>query len=96
MADEFKKATSYAKRMKLKLRNDSEALAYHKLYDQLGGMTIAAFYCEQDEYDPENLWPTFVIHRKEDNKYAEQTLKLVLSCDPEGNGGGFAFIEPVA
>lgn len=101
MAGELERALKYAKQKKAAASKAAskgdgygDALAYHELYDQLEGMTIAAFYVEEDDHDPDMTWPTFVIHREDDGTYATQTLKLVLSRDPEGNGGGFAFIEP--
>jgi hypothetical protein len=41
----------------------------------------------QCKYDPEQYWPTFIMKKGSD------LFKFVLSQDPEGNGGGFAFIE---
>ena len=39
------------------------------------------------KYNPEEFWPTFRMQKGND------VFKFVLSQDPEGNGGGFAFIE---
>ena len=101
MAGELERALKYAKQKKFAANTAArkgdgygDALAYHDLYDQLEGMTIVAFYVEEDDHDPDMTWPTFVIHREDDGTRATETLKLVLSRDPEGNGGGFAFIEP--
>lgn len=60
-------------------------------YRQLLGFKIISFRMEEDDYgmDP---FPIFTIFRQETGEMIEVTI----SSDPEGNGGGFAFIEPVA
>ena len=55
-------------------------------YKQLVGFKIVGFRFEVDEYETDN-WPIFTIQK------GKERLDLVLSRDPEGNGGGFAFIE---
>lgn len=55
-------------------------------YKQLIGFKIVGFRFEVDEYETDN-WPIFTIQK------GKEMLDLVLSRDPEGNGGGFAFIE---
>lgn len=59
-------------------------------YGQLVGFTITRFRMEADEFggDP---FPTFTVQTPDG-----ETLDVTLSCDPEGNGGGFAFIAPAA
>ena len=44
---------------------------------------------EQCDFDPQQYWPTFRMQKGKD------VFKFILSQDPEGNGGGFAFIEDV-
>ena len=74
-----------------------EHLWAHDLYGQLIGFEIVDFYMEEiglddEEYDIQvDAWPTFII----ENKSTKERVKLVLSCDPEGNGAGFAFVEGV-
>ncbi len=55
-------------------------------YGQLVGSQITAFRLEPDEYG-DDPWPTFTLKMPEGD-----TLEMTLSRDPEGNGGGFAFI----
>lgn len=62
---------------------------YNGLYKQLVGCEIIDFRMEQDEYEEEEYWPVFTL-RVNNVKH-----KLVLSRDEEGNGGGFAFLEPI-
>ncbi len=64
-----------------------EIEAYNSQYQQLKGAQILSFTMAQCEYDPEQYWPTFIMKKGSD------LFKFVLSQDPEGNGGGFAFIE---
>ena len=58
-----------------------------KYYNQLVGFTIKGFRFEEDEYTLKPF-PVFTISK------GGETLDLTLSMDSEGNGGGFAFIEP--
>ena len=70
-----------------------------KYYAQLVGYTIVDFNFERDEYGDggEEPFPVFTLQLQGaalpvgDNK-----VKVSLSMDEEGNGGGFAFIEEVA
>jgi hypothetical protein len=55
-------------------------------YRQLVGSRITGFRLEADEFGDEP-WPTFTLTMPEGD-----TLEMTLSRDPEGNGGGFAFI----
>jgi hypothetical protein len=57
-------------------------------YTQLIGATITDFRFDSDELD-EEPWPTFTVTMPDGFK-----LEVSLSRDPEGNGGGFAFIAP--
>ena len=59
-------------------------------YAQLIGSRIKGFRMEQDEFvdDP---WPIFTVETE-----TGEELNVALSRDPEGNGGGFAFIEQAA
>lgn len=56
-------------------------------FSQLVGFEIIGFHFENDEYALEPF-PVFTVGN------GKETLKLTLSMDTEGNGGGFAFIEP--
>lgn len=57
-----------------------------KYYSQLVGCTITDFHFEEDDFggDP---FPVFTIEG------VDMKFHVSLSCDEEGNGGGFAFIE---
>lgn len=57
-------------------------------YAQLIGNRIKGFRMEQDEFG-DDPWPIFTVETE-----AGEQLNVALSRDPEGNGGGFAFIEP--
>ena len=59
-------------------------------YRQLVGFTITGFRMESDEFGDEPF-PTFTV-----TSASGDTLDVTLSRDPEGNGGGFAFIAPTA
>ena len=62
---------------------------YENNYRQLKGWKIIDFKMVQCEYDTSQYWPTFVLQ----SPATGETLRLILSQDEEGNGGGFAFIE---
>lgn len=55
-------------------------------YGQLVGAKITDFRLEIDEFGDEP-WPIFTLEMPQGD-----TLEMTLSRDPEGNGGGFAFI----
>ena len=57
-----------------------------KYYEQLIGFEIVDFRLEQDEYSCAPF-PVFIL------QLGDQKVKMTLSMDEEGNGGGFAFIE---
>jgi hypothetical protein len=57
-----------------------------KYYSQLIGAKIIGFEFEKDEYSLEPF-PVFKL------SFGEQKIKMSISMDTEGNGGGFAFIE---
>ena len=57
-----------------------------KYFSQLVGFEITGFHFETDEYALEPF-PVFTVSN------GKETLKVSLSMDSEGNGGGFAFIE---
>ena len=59
-----------------------------KYYGQLIGSKIIGFKFEEDEWGGDD-WPIFTL------QLGNQKVQLTLSQDPEGNGGGFAFIEEV-
>ena len=62
----------------------------NKYYEQLVGCEIINFYMEEAE-EAELPWPVFIL--KQPNSADNELIRLVLSQDAEGNGGGFAFIE---
>lgn len=53
-------------------------------YSQLVGWKITAFREEEDP-DGGDPWPIFTLQKK---GFAD--LEMILQCDPEGNGAGFA------
>jgi len=57
-----------------------------KYYSQLIGTKIVGFEFEKDEYSLEPF-PVFTL------AFGDQRIKMSISMDSEGNGGGFAFIE---
>lgn len=57
-----------------------------KYFAQLVGFQITGFAFEHDEYALEPF-PVFTVTNGKEN------LKLTVSMDSEGNGGGFVFIE---
>tara|TARA_R110001606_G_scaffold27279_1_gene87376 strand:+ start:1539 stop:1745 length:207 start_codon:yes stop_codon:yes gene_type:complete len=63
-----------------------------KYYAQLVGCKIVDFKFEQDEYAyaGDAPFPVFTL------QLGDQKVKMSLSMDEEGNGGGFAFIEEVS
>ena len=63
-----------------------------KYYAQLVGCKIVDFNFEHDEYAyaEDAPFPVFTL------QLGDQKVKMSLSMDEEGNGGGFAFIEEVA
>tara|TARA_R100001460_G_scaffold1072_5_gene4345 strand:+ start:1127 stop:1414 length:288 start_codon:yes stop_codon:yes gene_type:complete len=85
---ELKDAIHHAKEAKKK--NKKQYQGYYDEYEQLKGFSIKGFYMSYDGFD---AFPTFILHRNETEEYKAQTIEFVLSQDPEGNGGGFAFIE---
>ena len=63
--------------------------AYNKEFKQLVGSKILDFKMVQCNIVPHQYWPTFRMQK------GKEVFKFILSQDPEGNGGGFAFIEAV-
>ena len=60
---------------------------YDHVDNKVDEMNLEKFRFERDEYGDDEGWPIFTIQK------GKERLDLVLSRDPEGNGGGFAFIE---
>lgn len=58
----------------------------NKYYRQLVGAKIVGFTFEDGEHWTEP-WPVFTL------EIGDERVRLVLSRDEEGNGGGFGFIE---
>tara|TARA_B100000035_G_C21006508_1_gene557545 strand:- start:1282 stop:1491 length:210 start_codon:yes stop_codon:yes gene_type:complete len=53
-------------------------------YKQMVGFEIVGFKMDGEGID---AWPVFTVKKGDD------TLQMVVSRDPEGNGPGFVFIE---
>ena len=66
-----------------------------KYYAQLVGCKIVDFKFEQDEYAYAGDAPFPVFTLQLGDGVGSQRVKMSLSMDEEGNGGGFAFIEEV-
>ena len=62
-------------------------MSYKKYFGQLVGCKVIGFEMQDDG---EDVWPALIMRTDGGEKIA-----VVLSRDPEGNGSGFAFIEPV-
>ena len=60
---------------------------YDKYYGQLVGAKIVGYRMVSDDLDE---WPEFTL------QLGSQKVTFTLSCDEEGNGSGFAFIEEIA
>lgn len=63
-------------------------LTFEQYYSQLVGFEIVGFHFQRDEHGDDEGWPVFELKHP-----SGETVELVLSRDPEGNGGGFGFIE---
>tara|TARA_R100001129_G_C5239047_1_gene224946 strand:+ start:561 stop:770 length:210 start_codon:yes stop_codon:yes gene_type:complete len=61
--------------------------SFDRHFRQLVGCKVTGFQMQDDGDD---MWPTLMM-RTDDG----EGIAVVLSRDPEGNGPGFAFIEPV-
>jgi hypothetical protein len=58
-----------------------------KYYNQLRGYTVVDFNLKSDPYDNDIIFPTLTMTK------AGKTIKVSVSQDEEGNGGGHLFIE---
>ena len=56
-------------------------------YQQLIGYKIVSYKLD-DEYEDVEPFPTFILSHPK-----KATIKIDVSQDPEGNGGGFLFLE---
>ena len=63
--------------------------AYKKYFGQLVGCKVIGFEMQDGGHD-EDMWPALIMRTD-----GGEEIAVVLSRDPEGNGPGFAFIEPV-
>lgn len=75
--------------------NENTMKAY---YSQLIGFKIVDFRFERDEFGDDEGWPIFTVRvprgkNPETRKTIYETVDVVVSRDPEGNGGGFLFLE---
>lgn len=59
---------------------------YAKYYGDLVGATILSFEGMQNEEEFGEGFPTFTVKFKDG-----EIGQIQISCDPEGNGGGFIF-----
>ena len=69
------------------MMEDTEKMWGTKYYGQLKGFAISDVdfaYCK----DTESYFPTFIMKKK-----GYETIKVEVSRDEEGNGGGFLFIS---
>ena len=69
------------------MMDDTEKMWGTKYYGQLKGFAISDVdfaYCK----DTESYFPTFIKKKK-----GYETIKVEVSRDEEGNGGGFLFIS---
>tara|TARA_R100000773_G_C4198091_1_gene101496 strand:+ start:784 stop:1020 length:237 start_codon:yes stop_codon:yes gene_type:complete len=69
------------------MMDDTEKMWGTKYYGQLKGFAISDVdfaYCK----DTESYFPTFIMKKK-----GYETIKVEVSRDEEGNGGGFLFIS---
>lgn len=57
-------------------------------YEQLIGYKVVGFHFERDEHGDDEGWPVFSVV-----KDGHEPINVVVSRDPEGNGGGFLFLE---
>jgi len=62
-------------------------------YQQLVGFEITRFEFDE-EHDGLESFPVFLLKRKGEKGGEDIYLTIAVSRDPEGNGGGFLFIEP--
>ena len=58
-----------------------------KYYNQLRGYTVIDFNLKSDPYDNDIIFPTLTMTK------TGKTIKVSVSQDEEGNGGGHLFIE---
>ena len=61
-----------------------------KYFGQLKGYIITDFNLEVDPYDSYIKFPTFTM-----TKFGSPPIKVSVSQDEEGNGGGHLFIEEI-
>lgn len=74
----------------MKAAAELEAEFIRKEFAPLVGATIVAIEgVPSDDSQFVEVWPVLVV-RKADGTMTD----VVVSCDPEGNGPGFLFIEP--
>ena len=69
------------------MMDDTDKMWGTKYYGQLKGFAISDVdfaYCK----DTESYFPTFIMKKK-----GYETIKVEVSRDEEGNGGGFLFIS---
>ena len=69
------------------MMDDTEKMWGTKYYGQLKGFAISDVdfaYCK----DTESYFPTFIMKKK-----GYETIKVEVSRDQEGNGGGFLFLS---
>jgi hypothetical protein len=73
----------------MEAKNMSGNKGYEDYYKQLEGFKIKQYVGMVDD-DGYNGFPQFIM-----SKRGFKDVKIDVSCDPEGNGGGFLFIGDV-
>ena len=64
----------------------SNATFYKKYYNQLKGFKIESFEMADSGYDYMEDFPSFILSK------GKKKIRIEVSRDEEGNGGGFLFI----
>ena len=66
------------------MKHENEIKFCNEHYGQLIGYKVIAAFAS---LDGDEVWPTIALENDDGDR-----IEMVLSRDPEGNGGGFAFI----
>ena len=69
------------------MKDNSYEKFANKYFGQLKGFTITNFRLETEGKDNDMISPTFIM------KKGATKIKVSVSQDEEGNGGGFLFID---
>jgi hypothetical protein len=63
---------------------------YIKHYNQLIDYVVTGVEFEEDEFDKSTVFPILLMMHPDGTK-----VRVVVSCDDEGNDAGFLFVEKV-